>query len=311
MLTGPVTAGISGSGRKSLARLRRVSRRRAGSWQGSRAQADTCYGTRPVEGSSVSAMAGELGDLVCATGSRLTLAWHHPQHGSESAAHETPATPRCAHSIPCVPSPHPTHAPGTDHQPLHSTKRAARCGLGPPSMSLTPPPCASPTSRPTSPRAASACFLQSTARSGPSRSCGVRALLLLRRLELTHGRDGAAARGDEDASIGAQMTNTRRTKAGLSGFVAYMKRRDAEAAVKELDGLDWGGCVLRVGWSKAVRVPLRPIYGAWAGSRGRKGLAAYTGVSRRDQGRQGARAVSIARTASKRTFAVPYATATG
>jgi len=68
-------------------------------------------------------------------------------------------------------------------------------------------------------------------------------------------------RGDEDTSIGAGITTTRRSKAGLSGFVAYMKRKDAEIAVKELDGLDWGGSLLRVGWSKMVRIPPRPLYG--------------------------------------------------
>jgi U2-associated protein SR140 len=69
------------------------------------------------------------------------------------------------------------------------------------------------------------------------------------------------ARGDEDASVGSFITTSRRARAGLSGFVSYMRRKDAEVAVKELDGLDWGGSVLRVGWSKAVKVPLRPIYG--------------------------------------------------
>jgi len=68
-------------------------------------------------------------------------------------------------------------------------------------------------------------------------------------------------RGDEDTSIGAGITSSRRAKAGLSGFVAYMRRRDAEIAVKELDGLDWGGCILRVGWSKMVRIPPRALYG--------------------------------------------------
>nr|XP_019047928.1 U2-associated protein SR140 [Kwoniella bestiolae CBS 10118]OCF26858.1 U2-associated protein SR140 [Kwoniella bestiolae CBS 10118] len=68
-------------------------------------------------------------------------------------------------------------------------------------------------------------------------------------------------RGDEDTSVGASMTISRRSKAGLSGFVSYMKRKDAERAVREYDGLEWGGCVLRVGWSKPVPMPLRPIYG--------------------------------------------------
>jgi U2-associated protein SR140 len=40
-----------------------------------------------------------------------------------------------------------------------------------------------------------------------------------------------------------------------------MKRKDAEVAVKDFDGFDWGGCILRVGWGKSVRLPLRPIYG--------------------------------------------------
>lgn len=40
-----------------------------------------------------------------------------------------------------------------------------------------------------------------------------------------------------------------------------MKRKDAEIAVKELDGLDWGGSIIRVGWSKMVKIPLRPIFG--------------------------------------------------
>ncbi|WVQ93326.1 hypothetical protein IAU59_000394 [Kwoniella sp. CBS 9459] len=67
-------------------------------------------------------------------------------------------------------------------------------------------------------------------------------------------------RGDEDTSVGASMTVSRRNKAGLSGFVSYMQRGAAERAVKEYDGLDWGGSVLRVGWSKPVPMPLRPLY---------------------------------------------------
>ncbi|KAG5638878.1 hypothetical protein H0H81_009181 [Sphagnurus paluster] len=65
-----------------------------------------------------------------------------------------------------------------------------------------------------------------------------------------------------DASIGpgADMTASRRTKStGLSGFVSFMKRKDAERALREFDGLDWGGSVLRVGWSKAVPVAAKPI----------------------------------------------------
>ncbi|KAJ6499101.1 hypothetical protein C8R45DRAFT_897921 [Mycena sanguinolenta] len=66
-----------------------------------------------------------------------------------------------------------------------------------------------------------------------------------------------------DASVGpgADMTNSRRTKStGLSGFVSFMKRKDAEHALRELDGFDWGGSILRVGWSKAVPIAQKPMY---------------------------------------------------
>lgn len=69
-------------------------------------------------------------------------------------------------------------------------------------------------------------------------------------------------RSDATVGPGADMTATRRNKnAGLSGFVSFMKRRDAEAALREFDGYDWGGCVLRVGWSKAVPIAAKPMYG--------------------------------------------------
>ena len=69
-------------------------------------------------------------------------------------------------------------------------------------------------------------------------------------------------RGDGTAGPGADMTASRRSKnAGLSGFVAFMKRKDAEKALRDLDGFDWGGSVLRVGWSKAVPVAAKPMYG--------------------------------------------------
>ncbi|EAU91487.2 SR140 protein [Coprinopsis cinerea okayama7 len=53
-------------------------------------------------------------------------------------------------------------------------------------------------------------------------------------------------RGDASSGPGADMTSTRKAKsAGLSGFVSYMKRRDAEEALREFDGFDWGGSILR------------------------------------------------------------------
>jgi U2-associated protein SR140 len=58
------------------------------------------------------------------------------------------------------------------------------------------------------------------------------------------------------------MNAARRAKpGGLSGFVSYMRRKDAEAALRELDGFSWGGSLLRVGWSKSVTLPARPLYG--------------------------------------------------
>ncbi|KAG2015754.1 SR140 protein [Coprinopsis cinerea AmutBmut pab1-1] len=68
-------------------------------------------------------------------------------------------------------------------------------------------------------------------------------------------------RGDASSGPGADMTSTRKAKsAGLSGFVSYMKRRDAEEALREFDGFDWGGSILRVGWSKAVPVAAKPMF---------------------------------------------------
>ena len=69
-------------------------------------------------------------------------------------------------------------------------------------------------------------------------------------------------RGDASIGPGADMTATRRTKnSGLSGFVTFMKRKDSEKALRELDGFDWDGSVMRVGWSKAVPVAAKPMYG--------------------------------------------------
>lgn len=68
-------------------------------------------------------------------------------------------------------------------------------------------------------------------------------------------------RGDASVGPGADMTASRtRKSAGLSGFVSFMKRKDAETAVREIDGFDWGGSVLRVGWSKAVPVASKAAY---------------------------------------------------
>ncbi|ODN74694.1 hypothetical protein L202_07026 [Cryptococcus amylolentus CBS 6039] len=47
---------------------------------------------------------------------------------------------------------------------------------------------------------------------------------------------------------------------GLSGFVSYMSRSDAETAVRELEGAEFQGNKLRVGWSKAVPKPSKALY---------------------------------------------------
>lgn len=66
---------------------------------------------------------------------------------------------------------------------------------------------------------------------------------------------------DSTQGPGADMTASRsKRNAGLSGFVSFMKRKDAEAAVREVDGFDWGGSVLRVGWSKAVPLAAKATY---------------------------------------------------
>ncbi|KAK7472677.1 hypothetical protein VKT23_000790 [Stygiomarasmius scandens] len=68
-------------------------------------------------------------------------------------------------------------------------------------------------------------------------------------------------RPDAGIGPGADMTASRRSKsAGLSGFVSYMTRQDAEEALREFDGFDWGGSVLRVGWSKAVPIAAKPMF---------------------------------------------------
>ncbi|BGO92275.1 hypothetical protein NBRC10512v2_004539 [Rhodotorula toruloides] len=46
----------------------------------------------------------------------------------------------------------------------------------------------------------------------------------------------------------------------LGGFVAYLRRPDAERAAKEMDGAEWGDNVLKIGWGKAVPLPATAIY---------------------------------------------------
>ena len=71
-------------------------------------------------------------------------------------------------------------------------------------------------------------------------------------------------RADGTMGPGADLNASRKSKGtGLNGFVSYMTRRDAEDALREYDGYEWGGSVLRVGWSKAVPIAAKPIYGSY------------------------------------------------
>ncbi|KAI8815346.1 hypothetical protein BJ742DRAFT_864575 [Cladochytrium replicatum] len=44
------------------------------------------------------------------------------------------------------------------------------------------------------------------------------------------------------------------------GFVSFMSREPAAAALRELDGKDMLGHIMRVGWGKSVSIPSQPIY---------------------------------------------------
>jgi len=64
-----------------------------------------------------------------------------------------------------------------------------------------------------------------------------------------------------DGGPGDVLSNRRSKSGGLTGFVSFKRRREAELALRKLDGAEWGGSVLRVGWSKAVPTSGRVLYG--------------------------------------------------
>ncbi|KAG0706159.1 hypothetical protein DFH29DRAFT_846703 [Suillus ampliporus] len=110
-------------------------------------------------------------------------------------------------------------------------------------------------------------------------------------------------RGDVVSGPGGDMTASRRNRnAGLSGFVSFMKRKDAEAALREIDGLDWGGSVLRVGWSKAVPMAAKPLYVPSRASRSRSRSRGHEhrGRSRSHSPRRHSRSRSTGRYRSSR-----------
>ncbi|CAO1631482.1 unnamed protein product [Parajaminaea phylloscopi] len=67
---------------------------------------------------------------------------------------------------------------------------------------------------------------------------------------------------------GAGITLLRNTRsAGLTGFVCFMRRDDAEIALEEGEGISWGGSLLHTSWGKAMPKPARAHYLAPAEAR--------------------------------------------
>lgn len=56
-------------------------------------------------------------------------------------------------------------------------------------------------------------------------------------------------------------TNEEKERNRNCGFVSFMTREAAATALRNLDGKELLGNVLRVGWGKAVAIPAKPIYG--------------------------------------------------
>jgi len=55
-------------------------------------------------------------------------------------------------------------------------------------------------------------------------------------------------------------TDEERARNRNCGFVAFMARKDAERALKRLNGKDVMGFEMKLGWGKAVPIPSQPIY---------------------------------------------------
>ncbi|KAK0539979.1 hypothetical protein OC842_000723 [Tilletia horrida] len=71
-------------------------------------------------------------------------------------------------------------------------------------------------------------------------------------------------RGEESGmagGAGAGITFVRRMQsAGLTGFVCFMRRGDAELALRESDGITWSGSMIKTSWGKAMPIPIRPQF---------------------------------------------------
>ncbi|XP_076053103.1 U2 snRNP-associated SURP motif-containing protein isoform X2 [Oratosquilla oratoria] len=55
-------------------------------------------------------------------------------------------------------------------------------------------------------------------------------------------------------------TDDERNRGRNCGFVAFMNRKDGERALQALNGKDIDGFEMKLGWGKAVPIPLHPIY---------------------------------------------------
>lgn len=55
-------------------------------------------------------------------------------------------------------------------------------------------------------------------------------------------------------------TQEEKDKGNNCGFVSFMTKEDAAAAIRNLDGKEVDGFVMRVGWGKAVPIPAQPFF---------------------------------------------------
>jgi len=67
-------------------------------------------------------------------------------------------------------------------------------------------------------------------------------------------------RKDGERALAALNDDRSRGRNTLHGFVAYMSRIDGERALAALNAKDIDGFEMKLGWGKAVPIPLHPIY---------------------------------------------------
>ena len=75
-------------------------------------------------------------------------------------------------------------------------------------------------------------------------------------LKLAFGKFGPIA----SIKIMWPRDDEQRTSGRMSGFVAYMARRSAEEALETMQGMVLHNSELRLGWSKAVQLPVVPCW---------------------------------------------------